>query len=51
MHQKSQDMVIEWSGNNDMQVNPTKTKHIPVNFSKQKEGSQDLYIDGKYIEK
>ncbi len=46
-------MAIDWSGNNDMQVNPTKTKHLPVNFSKQKEGSQDLYIiiDGKYIEK
>ncbi len=35
----------------DMRVNPTKTKHLPVNFSKQKKGSQDLYIGWKYIEK
>ncbi len=49
--QKSINMVIDWSGNNYMQVNPTKRKHLPVNFSKQKEGSEDLYIDGKYVEK
>ncbi len=49
--QKSINMDIDWSGNNDMQVNPTKTKYLHVNFSKQKEGSQDLYIDGKYLEK
>ncbi len=44
-------MVIDWSGKNDMRFNPTETKHLPINFAKQKEGSQDLYIDGKYIEK
>ncbi len=51
LFQKSINMVIDWSSNNDMQVNPKKAKHLPVNFSKQKEGSQYLYIDGKYIEK
>jgi hypothetical protein len=49
--QKSINMVTDWSKVNDMSVNPSKTKHLPVNFTKQQESSQDLYIEGQYIEK
>ena len=49
--QKSVNMVTDWSKVNDMSVNPPKTKHLPVNFTKQQESSQDLYIEDQYIEK
>jgi hypothetical protein len=49
--QKSINVVTEWSKDNDMSVNPTKTKHLPLNFTNKKEGTHDLFIDGEYIEK
>ncbi len=49
--QKSPNMVTEWANNNDMSFNATKSKHIPLNFTKNMKTSQDLYIDGVYIDK
>ncbi len=40
--------TIDRSSNNDMWVKSTQIKHIPINFSKQNEASQNVYIDGKY---
>ena len=49
--QKSLNMVTDWASDNNMSLNATKTKHLPVNFTKDVEASQDLYIEGVYIEK
>jgi hypothetical protein len=37
--QKSLNMVIEWASDNDMSLNATKTKHLPLNFTKDVEAS------------
>ena len=49
--QKSIDTVIEWSQANDMNLNPTKTKQLSINFSHQKQASQNLHISNQPIEK
>ncbi len=49
--QKYLNMVTEWASDNDMSLNATKIKHIPLNFTKNVKASQDLYIEGVYIDK
>ncbi len=49
--QKYLNMVTEWASDNDMSLNATKIKHIPLNFSKNVKASQDLYIECVYIDK
>ncbi len=49
--QHSIDTVIEWSKANDMNLNPTKTKQLSINFSHQKQASQNLHISNQPIEK
>ncbi len=34
---------------NDMSLNATKTKHLPLNFTKDVKTSQDLYIEGNFV--
>ncbi len=49
--QHSIDTIMQWSADNDMKLNPTKTKQLSINFSFDKYASQDLYISDQLIEK
>ncbi len=49
--QKYLNMVTEWADDNDMSLNATKTKQLTLHFTKHVKASQDLFIEGIYIDK
>ncbi len=48
--QQSLNIIQEWSHDNDMRLNPSKTKQLSLNFSFQKQASQILFIENEQID-
>ena len=49
--QVSTDAILQWSSNNKMQLNATKTKEILISFKRKSETIPRIIIDGQEIER